>query len=303
MKREDVMLLIASFIIAVGLWYQVQPMFEPGREREFIVPLKLENKPDELAVFPASDNVTLVASGTLADLDKLDASKIVAFLDLSNSKPGDIKVPIQVRGPADNNLMLRPKMTTMRVTCEFILRVDRAVKIITTGTPPEGLVLASTVASPANVELYGPSSYVKLVNSLQATIDLSKLKPGQSITVPVAPLDANGDPVPSIFTNPAQVTVAASFTASIATREVSVIVDYIGKAAPNYEIQEITVEPGRVEISGKSEDVSSTTTIDTAQLNVDGLSESKTFRIKLVAPEGISLKTQEVVVNVKVKRR
>lgn len=303
MKREDVMLLIASFIIAVALWFQVQPMFEPGREREFIVPLKVENKPDELAVFPSADNVTLVATGTLADLDKLDASKIVAFLDLENAEPGEAKFDVQVRGPADSNVQIMPKTSSIRVTCEFILRIERPVDIVTTGTPPDGFVLANTVANPNVVELYGPSSYVKRVKSLQATIDLTRLRPGQSLNVPVAPIDENGDPVPSTYTNPVQITVAASFSASTADREVPIIVDWTGTFAPGYQLQEITVTPERVQISGKSEDVSAITTLDTEPLKFEGLSDNREYKLKLVVPNGIMSKSQEVIVNVKVKRR
>lgn len=303
MKREDIPLLVASLVIAIALWFQVQPLYEPGREREYIVPLKIEGKPDGLAVFPAADSVTLIASGTLTDLDKLDAGKVTAYLDLSTIKPGESNQVVQVRIPGDSNLEFRPKSRTVKVSCEQILRTQRDIEVVTTGTPPAGYDLASTAAYPKTVELFGPASYVKQVKSLKATVDLSRLKPGQSASVPVALLDEKGDPVPSTYTNPANVTVAASFTASRATREVPVIVDWTGKVAAKVLIQEITVVPDKVEISGKSEDVSAINTVDTVPLVVDGLSGDKTFTLKLIAPPGVTLKTTEVLVNVKVKRR
>ena len=302
-KREDVLLLIASLVIAIGLWFQVQPMFEPGREREFIVPLKLQNKPDELAVFPATDNVTLIASGTLADLDKLDASRIVAFIDLKDAKPGESRIQVEIQSPADSGVEIKAKSPSIAVSSEFILRIEKPITIVTSGTPPEGLILSNTVSNPSVVELYGPSSYVKQVVALQANIDLSKIKPGQSLTVPVAPIDSKGNPVPSTFTSPAQVTVAASFIASMATRDVAVIVDYRGQAASNYEIQEIIVAPARIEIKGKSENVSSITTIDTEEIDLSGISSNRQLKVKLVSPNDVQLSVSEVTVTVKVKRR
>lgn len=303
MKREDIPLLVASFIIAIALWFQVQPLYEPGREREYIVPLKMEGRPEGLAVFPAADNVTLIARGTITDLDKLDAGKVTAYIDLSKVKPGESSQPIQVRVPGDANLEIRPKNRAVKVSCEIILRTLREIEVVTTGTPPEGFDLASTAANPKSVELYGPSSYVKQVQSLKATIDLSRLKPGQSISVPVALLDAEGNPVPSTYTNPAEVTVAASFTASEATREVPVIVDWKGQVASKVQIQEIIVNPERVEIFGKSEDVSATNTIDTEPIDLDGLQSDRSFTVKLIAPPGVSVKSKQVVVTVKIKRR
>jgi YbbR domain-containing protein len=303
MKREDVLLLIASFVIAIGLWLQVQPLFEPGHEREFFVSLQMENKPEDLFVNTPVDNVTVVASGTLADLDKLDTSKVVAYIDLENAKTGDSNVPIQIRAPADSNLQFRSKSSSIRVTSEQIIRENRKVKIITTGTPEDGLILANTIGTPDSVELFGPKSNVSNVKFLQVTVDLARLKPGQSITAPVAILDEAGDPVPATFTNPAKITVAASFTTSTATRSLPIIVNWTGEAAPGFQIDEISVEPNHIDITGKSEIVSTISTIETEKINIAGIKANKEIKIKLIPPPGVTLMSSTAVATIKVKRK
>ncbi|MFM9872253.1 MAG: YbbR-like domain-containing protein [Fimbriimonadaceae bacterium] len=303
MKREDVLLLIASFVIAVALWFQVQPMFEPGHEREFFVSLQMENKPENLFINTPTDNVTVVASGTIADLDKLDTSKVIAYIELKSAKSGDSSLPIQIRAPADSNLQFRAKTPTIRITGEQIIRDNRKVKVITTGTPANGLILTGTVANPDSVELFGPKSNIQKVSILQVTVDLEKLRPGQTYAALVAILDDEGNPVPATFTNPARITVAASYTTSIATREVPLIVDWTGQVASGYMIDEISVAPDHVEISGKSEDVSSITILKTEKIDISGIKANKEVTVKLVSPPGINPKIRSVQVFLKVKRK
>lgn len=303
MKREDVLLLIASFVIAIGLWLQVQPLFEPGHEREFFVSLQMENKPDDLFVNTPVDNVTVVASGTLADLDKLDTAKVMAYIELKNVGVGDSNVPIQIRAPADSNLQLRPKASSIRVTSEEITREQRKVKIITTGTPEDGLILANTIGNPDIVELFGPKSNMAQVKFLQVTVELSRLKPGQTVTAPVAILDAEGNPVPATFTNPARITVAASFTTSTASRSLPIIVNWEGEPATGFQIDEIIVEPDHVQITGKSEVVSTISTIETEKININGIKANKVTTIKLIPPPGVTLMSTTAAVTIKVKRR
>ncbi len=303
MNKEDIKLLLASFVIAVVLWFQVQPMFEPGREREFIIPLRVEGKSEELAIFPSTDNITIVASGALIDLDKLDTTKVEAFLNAENAKPGQFNLPVLLRAPADLNLEFRPRTTTIRVTCERVLRQNGRIEVLTTGTPRNDLVLGETIATPSEVEVFGPESYIKQVSKLRVTVDLTRLQPGQSISIPVEILDKNNKPVPSTLSDPTRVSVAASFSAAAASREVPVIVDWIGSPASGYKIEEITVKPPRIKITGESEQISTMTTIETQELTVSDLNSSKIYKLKLIAPSGITLDTQQVEVTVKISPR
>ncbi len=303
MKREDILLLIASFVIAVSLWLQVQPLFEPGHEREFFVSLQMENKPDDLFVNTPVDNVTVVASGTLADLDKLDTSKVIAYIELKNATVGDSNVPIQIRAPADSNLQFRSKATSIRISSEQIIREARKVKIITSGTPEDGLILSSTIGTPDTVELFGPKSNIEKVKFLQVTVELSRLKPGQSVTAPVAILDEMGNPVSATFTNPARITVAASFTTSTASRSLPIIVNWEGEPAPGYVIDEIIVQPDHIEINGQSEIVSTISTVETEKININGIKANKVTKIKLIPPPGVTLLSNTATVTIKVKRR
>jgi len=303
MKRENVLLVIASLIISVALWVQVQPMFEPGREREFSIPLTLENKPENLAIFSAPDAVTIVASGTLADLDKLDTATVEAFLNLERIQAGQANFAVQVRAPANSGLTFRPKVPTLQITAETVSRAVKTMAVVPTGAPPDGLAYGNAVCQPGEVSISGPESYFKQVASVQVTLDLTRARPGVSVSVPVEILDAKGNPVPSMIADPPKVTVAASFSVSMASRPVPVIVDWSGSPAPGFEITEILVNPQKVDISGETQVISGLTVIVTEPISLEGIRANKDIKAKLVVPNKTTVEPMTVTITIRVKKR
>lgn len=303
MKRENVLLLIASLIVSIALWVQVQPMFEPGREREFSIPLVMENKPEDLATFSAPDAVTVVASGTLAALDKLDTANVEAFVDLRRLKPGKATFAVQIRGPSNMGLTFRPKVNSLQITAENVSRAMRRVDVVPSGAPPEGLAYGNAISQPGEVQISGPESYFKQVYSVQVTLDLTKVRPGVSVSAPIEILDVKGNPVPSMIADPPKVTVAASFSVSIASRDLPIIVDWSGTPAPGHEITEIIVKPQRTEITGETEIISPLTIIQTEPISIEGIRADKNVTAKLILPAKASAAPSTVVVTFRVKKR
>ncbi len=303
MTREKVLLLAASFIISVALWFQVQPMFEPGREREFSIPLNFENRPDNLATFAANDAVTVVATGTLAELDKLDISQLEAYVNLESIREGEQNLPVQIRGPSSTTLSFRPKIQRVRVTAEPIRRSPKVVEVVTNGVPPDGLVYQDAVVQPSEVLLEGPESYFNQVETARVVLDLSRIRPGSTVPLAVEIVDAEGKPVPSMTADPSRVTVAASFKVSIASRSVPVIVDWGGDPAQGYQITEITVDPPKIELSGESALIGGITTVQTNRLSFEGIRQTKTMSATLKIPDGLNADTQTVEVTIRVSKR
>lgn len=303
MTREKILLMVASFIISIALWFQVQPMFEPGREREFSIPLNFENRPDNLATFAANDAVTVVATGTLAELDKLDISQIEAFVDLKNVREGEQNLPVQVRAPSSSAVSFEPKIQRVRVTAEPIRRSPKVVEVLTNGVPPEGLVYQDAVVQPSEVLIEGPESYFNQVVTARVVLDLSRIRPGATIPLTVEIVDKDGKPVPSMTADPSRVTVAASFKVSLASRSVPIIVDWGGDPAPGYQITEITVDPPKVELKGESALIGGITTLQTNRLSFAGIKQTKTMSATLKIPEGLTANTDTVKVTIQVSKR
>lgn len=303
MKREDVLLGVASIFIAVLMWFQVQPLFEPGREREFNVIVRLENRPAELYAFPEMESVTVVASGTLQALNRLETSRVEAVVDLAKLKEGSQRVPISIRAPADAQLEFRTLKPAVLVRAEKVESAEREVKIVTTGTPIEGLRFEGASTQPERVVLSGPVSMLSRVAQVQVTLDLPAARPGTTVSRALEILDKEGQPVPAVTAEPGKVTVSPAVVAAPASRDVPVIVEWSGSAAPGFQLGEITVIPQRIPLNGPSEIVSQLTAIRTEALAISALRESRTFEVKLVIPEGTTSDQSTVTVRVQVVKR
>ena len=115
MNRENLSLGIASLVIAFLLWYQVQPLFEPGRERELAVKLKLINRPEGMMAIPSVETVLVIASGTRDQLDRLEMDSVEAIVDLQDAEPGDRIYPVEIQAPNGSNLMFSARTPLVRV--------------------------------------------------------------------------------------------------------------------------------------------------------------------------------------------
>jgi hypothetical protein len=81
LKLDSLITFLASLAIAIVLWLVVQPTYEANKERELQVKLELQNLAADMAVIQQPESVTITASGTSADLDRLESDQVTAFID------------------------------------------------------------------------------------------------------------------------------------------------------------------------------------------------------------------------------
>ncbi len=302
MKRADVFTAFASLAVAVLLWLQIQPIFEPGREREFAAPLLLENRPANVVAVPTTDSVIVVASGSLAALDNLDTSAVRARIDLTNAKPGLRKFFIEVTGPTLGEVEIRPKSARVEVAIERLVSVEMPVDVVTTDAPPGDVTYSGAAIQPASVKVLGPEGRIKAVVRAKVTLDLRKLKPGATYSLPVEVLDQAGQPVPLMRTEPAEVTVSPSVQIADATRVVPVNIDWTGQLPFRRSVTDFTVSPPTVTITGPSEDVAKVTSVSSKPVALESIVSGRPIMVSLNVPRGLRAGTGSVTVIVRLKK-
>lgn len=303
MKAENLLLGVASIIVAVLFWLQVQPLFEPGREREFAVPLRLENRPDTLVALPAAESVLVVASGTLTDLDRLDTSSVEAVVDLSRGKPGMRAFAVQVRGPMNRGIEIRPRQNKIQVTLETVKSKTLAVKVTTTDAPEGALVYQGGRVMPESVEVSGPASTLDAVTTAKVTFDLRKLKPGGTYSLPVELLDESGGAVPLMVADPPNVTLAPSVKSADIERNVPVNIEWKGQLPFGHTLQSIEITPPIVRLTGSSENIAKVAAVATEPVDLQRLKSERSMELNLVLPSGVGSETKTVQVKVTVRVR
>ena len=302
MKRENVLIAIGSLILSLLLWLQLQPLFDPDKEREFQVPLEIEGLPETLMVTNGPVAVTLVASGTTSDLDRLTAQSVRAYIDLRRVEPGNNTVLVQVSAPITSNITLRARTVRLNINVERVEETRQQVQFETTGVPPAEYLFDGASILPESVVVRGPASLIPRVKMVRVLLDLSRIRPSGTYPLPVEILDETGKPVPWMTCEPVNVSVSPAVAPAPAARSVLITPTWTGQPSFGYEVVSYEIRPMQAKLKGESRDLSSITTIATEPISLEGATADLNLRVKLKVPEGVSPDVREVRVVVKIAK-
>ncbi len=203
-EKNDWTLKVFALIIAIVLWSyvmsEVNPVMteefrnvkvnilnEASLEREGIVILEPEN----------IDNIDIkvTISGRRSDIIRVSAEDIIVQVDLSGYGTGEVKVPIYVQVPVGVTLKdYAPKEILFKF--DKIVGRERPVTVETIGKLPEGYVLGTPTVKPQSVVVEGPSTWLKSLSKVVATVDVSNITDEDiNVTVPVKLVDDEGNDV------------------------------------------------------------------------------------------------------------
>lgn len=290
MSRENLLILGASFLIAIGVRLALAPEFAPGKEREFEAKLEYHGLPDSLMLVGEPKMFKVIASGSKDYLDHLDTNAVVASVDLSIAKPGvrlySVDVPLMV-----SRVNLAPKFPTLRLDIQPVDSMEQHVEIEPTGLPPSDLVYDGASIIPEVVTIVGAKSRLATVRRARVLLDLSQVRPGVSKNIPVEIFDESDRPVPYVKAQPSEVSVSPAVAAAPAEKRVLVTPTWVGQPAFGYKVTSYEIRPSQILVRGESAIMSRIGTVDTEPVTLNGLSESTTVSTRIKLPLGVKSTT------------
>lgn len=279
-------MLLASFIIAISIRIILAPDFAPGQERELDARLELQGLPQWLTVIGEPKNVRVVASGSHDSLDRLNSNSLVATVDLTSAKQGENYYAVKV--PASSaRVPIVPRAPTVKLRIEKVSTREEDVDIEASGNTPPDLVYDGASVVPHRVRIAGGASYLNLVKKIRVLIDLSQVRPGVSMMIPVEILDEANRPVPYVTAEPSEVSVSPAVAAAPAVKRVLISPSWVGQPAFGYKVDSFEVKPAQLGVKGDSAKLSRLVTIDTEPLNISGLKSDVTLLARAKLPDGI----------------
>jgi YbbR domain-containing protein len=197
-------------------------------------------------------------------------------------------LPVQVSSLADGVSVLDSSPTTVTLTLDLLSSKDVDVRVVH-GPVPQGLELGTPNISVTSVSARGPSSLVSQVVSAQASISIDASGIDFQGPVELQPVDANGDPVPSVDLTPSSVVVRVPVTTQETNKTVPVVPRITGTPAAGFQVKALTVTPATLTVRGTPEQLANLTELSTEAINLKGLSAVTTFTVKPSLPAGIRL--------------
>lgn len=291
-SRIPVMLvsLIASIMLFLHVQQQSAPKNEPLRLR---VRVQVDNIPPGLVVVNQPSQVTWNVVGPPDALDVIDQEqdKLVTVVDLSGALPGARGYPVRISGPTFRNVTWSPVVPVARVELQRVVQRLIRVTTDTTGLPqdPNLVYTGDSVIEPDRVTVEGPEGLVNEITAVRATIDLSNVTANNRAMSFMRDLEAFRRDAPlgrAVTIDPPRVTVRPVFAVVPEQKPLLVNPQLRGQPAFGFRVDRIEVTPNQMTVRGPSRLLSRLAVTTTEPVDISGLRETRTFRVRVLPGDG-----------------
>lgn len=290
--------MVLAFLLAVMVWMVAVNQDQGSLTRQMFpedgVPIETINVPSGLVVF---DDVTkqarLEVRAPRANIDRLSASDIRSYVDLSSQSAGLHEVPVQWQCVECRE----ERVDVIRVEPEKIsLRLDEAadrivsVSVNLQGSTAVGYRARQPLTAPREVTVSGPRTLVDRVDSVLADVYLFNQDTTVDREVRLTAVDAEGNLLNDVTMSPPSATITVPIVPESGRKEVTVTPNITGDVALGYWISDVSVTPQTVVLTGLPSRIREAPgLVETQAVNLEGATGTVETEVPIQIPEGLQL--------------
>ncbi|HSH79964.1 MAG TPA: hypothetical protein VLA19_15665 [Herpetosiphonaceae bacterium] len=296
--------LALGLLLALTLWTYVSFTTNPNATDEVTIPVEPVGLADGMLIVDPSTGLpgdfygetTVTFSGPENVIDDLPDDSFLATVNLEGLEPGVRRLEIDVEGPQSVRIRsTSPREVTVRLARELVATVPINVKIV--AEPAFVFERGSITQGAREAVIRGPEEMVRRVVAATAELNLQTQTENVSVTLPLTPVDAAGNPVEGVDASPEGVAVQVPIDPEIEAQRVSVVPDVTGQPAPGYVVESIDWNPKIIEVVA-SDAVSGT--FQTEEIDLTGLTQPISTSVALERIPNIITRPPDVQVEVRV---
>jgi YbbR domain-containing protein len=284
---------ILALLLAVLVWVIASQNNDPTLVEAFptAIPLtRINQPPDTLVYGQTADSVRVTLRAPESLWKQLTADQIKAEIDLGGRPYGHLTVPVQVLVANRVVEVVRIEPATVDLDFEAITEQSVPVHITRTGDPALGYAVGAASATPSQVVVRGPASFVAKVSVVAGSISVQGARQKVEQPIRLNALDKDGNPVGFVTLSPESVQVSVDIQHLGGFRDLAVKVIVRGQVAPGYRISNVTVDPPIVTVFGSAQAIDqSPGYLETVPISVTNAQDDVVERVPLNLPGGISM--------------
>jgi len=255
------------------------------------VPVERPDSPPGTVLRGALGEVSVRLRGPAGAVEKVALGDLRATLDLAGldpagSEPQDLPVRVVVADERVKVVEVTP--ATVRLRVEPLTSRALAVQVRFANEPPRGFLPGTATVTPREVRVSGAESLVASVTAVYATVRFGDVGVDLAQSAQAVAVDAAATVVDGVRVEPAVVQVNVPVLPTATTRTLPILHVVRGAVAPGYWISRVTAEPVAVTVRGEQSAIASLEHVETAPIDVTGLSANRTVRLPLALPPGVS---------------
>lgn len=300
---------LLSLVIAIFMWSYIIASTNPSIPiRLSGVPIIYENteslsKDDLMIDEDTQRTVDITLIGQRNRIINITNSHVRVTADFQGLNEGLNNIRLNYVVP--DGITIEDYQSSLDVNIEKIINREFPVEIQNVGNLPADYMLESRQVVPNSITIRGPRSNIDRIAKVVTELDLSNLEGNININKDVRAIDDNGEIVESL-------TYGQDFANIIAVvykqKEVTIEKNLVGDIDEKYRIDSAQFNKSTVLIKGPKEAIDKINSIETQEINVEELTQSKTIPVKFTLPSDISLVSEEsdytinIVVNQKTNK-
>ncbi len=290
---QDLPLKLVALSVALLLWVTVAQAAVREDTVEFAGRIAVERPeiPVGYVLRGQLGDVAVRLRGTPAALSRVAREDIRAMIELSvvaAARGESQDAPIRVSVAREGVTVVAAEPVTVSVRLERIISRTLAVQPRFANEVPSGFVPGDAAVSPAEVTVTGPESAVAAVTAVYATVRFGDVGIDVAQTVQALAVDKAGAPVEGVQAEPGAIQVRVPLLPTSTTRTVPILFALRGAVASGYWVSRVTTDPVAVTVRGGPGVLGPLDRIETAPVDVTGLTASRSVRVPLVLPAGVA---------------
>ncbi len=305
--KNNLGLKILAVLLSLVLWWLVVNIDDPVKTSSFSVDVLVKN-PQVVTnagkSYQISDELKKVRVSVKARrkvLDEIKANHILATADLLEMDMTTGVVPIRVEIKGFEYIEATASPRNIQIAMEDTQKKTFPIQVAITGSVQEGYVLdrENTAAVPKSIDISGPKSSLLRISRVVAKVDVSELSSDTSLQSEVIYYDSADNIIDkSVLSSNCDKNGVMVEVKLLRTKEVELRFD-TSEIVPGegYLFKSLEVEPQKIQIAGKLEDISGLyyIDVDSSVLKQDGITANKEVVVDIedYLQEGIQLVNEE----------
>ena len=293
---KKVIALVAAFV----MWFFVMIEQDPEIEDSYTVPLTMSNAPYEFIALCDVKTVTLDTRAPRSNFVKYDANAFRVYANLEGLGEGEHQITPRVIMPQGFELV-ETKPDLVKVKLDPLIERQMPIELRTTGNVSQDAVVTDIQKSMDTVTVVGPKSFVEQAAKVYGNVNLNNNAASFEVQIPMNAVDAKDNVIARVRVVPSVITVSVDIESGVKKRIVPIIPEL--SVADGWELTKVSVEPAQMEIVGAESAVNPIVTLRTEPFTVQTGQRFFKGTLKLLVPEGVSVRNEQVSVSAEVVRK
>lgn len=298
--RRNLLKKLIALIAAFCMWVFVMTDQDPAINGHYSIPLTISNVPYDFAAVCDTKTVSIEIRAPRSYFVKYNEQAFRVYANLEGLGEGDHQINPQVVMPPGFELVAATP-AAINIKIDPLSEIQMPIELLTTGNVAADSAIREIKKSMDVATIVGPKSFAEQTAKVYGILNFSGNSSSFEMQIPLRAVDANDNILPRVRVVPSVITVSVDLESGIKKRIVPIVAEL--SAPDGWTLTKINVEPAQIEISGAESVINPIVTLKTEPFTVQTGQKNFKGQMKLVVPDGVTLKSDEVTVSAEVIRK